>query len=72
MFGYKILLGVSRKSSLAGLVGAGMDARDDATAAITAISAASNSADIYRVHDVAKNAAALKTAMEISKWTKLK
>ena len=72
MFGYKILLGVSRKSSLAGLVGADMDARDDATAAITAISAASNSADIYRVHDVAKNAAALKTAMEISKWTKLK
>lgn len=72
MFGYKILLGVSRKSSLVGLVGDGMDARDDATAAITAISAAANSADIYRVHDVAKNASALKTAMEISKWTKLK
>ena len=69
-FGCAVLLGVSRKSSLAALVGESMDVRDAATVAVTAISSAMKSADIVRVHDVAKNAAAAKVAREIMKWTK--
>ena len=69
-FGCAVLLGVSRKSSLAALVGESMDVRDAATVAVTAISSAMKSADIVRVHDVAKNAAAVKVAREILKWTK--
>ncbi len=69
-FGCAVLLGVSRKSSLAALVGESMDVRDAATVAVTAISSAMKSADIVRVHDVAKNAAAAKVAREILKWTK--
>lgn len=60
--GCPILLGVSRKSMFSKIVGDDFADRDDATAAITAISVFEKSADILRVHDVEKNANGLRTA----------
>lgn len=60
--GCPILLGVSRKSMFSKIVGDDFADRDDATAAITAISVFEKSADILRVHDVEKNVNALRTA----------
>lgn len=60
--GCSILLGVSRKSMFSKIVGDDFADRDDATAAITAISVFEKSADILRVHDVEKNVNALRTA----------
>lgn len=60
--GCPILLGVSRKSMFSQIVGDDFADRDDATAAITAISVFEKSADILRVHDVEKNVNALRTA----------
>ena len=57
-----MLLGVSRKSSLAEAVGCDMSSRDDATSIISAFAALSKSADILRVHDVRKNLNAVKIA----------
>ena len=70
VFGCPILLGVSRKSSLGAVVGGDMDLRDDSTAAVSALATFAKSVDILRVHNVAKNVAAIKTASEILKWTK--
>ena len=67
VFGCAILLGVSRKSSIVAVVGDGMQARDDATAAISAVSTFQNSSDILRVHDVEKNLNAVKTAAMLRK-----
>lgn len=60
--GCPILLGVSRKSMFSKIAGDDFADRDDATAAITAISVFEKSADILRVHDVEKNVNALRTA----------
>lgn len=60
--GCPILLGVSRKSMFSKIVGDDFADRDDATAAITAISVFEKSADILRVHDVEKNVNALRMA----------
>lgn len=60
--GCPILLGVSRKSMFSKIVGDDFADRDDATAAITAISVFEKSANILRVHDVEKNVNALRTA----------
>lgn len=70
VLGCPILLGVSRKSSLGAVVGGDMDLRDDSTAAVSALATFAKSVDILRVHNVAKNVAAIKTASEILKWTK--
>ncbi|MDR1775515.1 MAG: dihydropteroate synthase [Actinomycetes bacterium] len=57
--GYRVLVGLSRKSMVAGLTGiARPDARDDASAQLAAALAAAG-ADIVRVHDVAATHAAL-------------
>ena len=61
-FGCAVLLGVSRKSSLAEAVGCDMSSRDDATSIISAFAALSKSADILRVHDVRKDLNAVKIA----------
>lgn len=68
--GCPILLGVSRKSSLGAVVGGDMALRDDSTAAVSALATFAKSVDILRVHNVAKNVAAIKTASEILKWTR--
>ncbi len=64
-----VLLGVSRKSMFKGIVGDDFSDRDDASAAVSAIAAFQNSADILRVHDVRKTFNAVKTAYKIG-WTK--
>ena len=69
-FGFPVLLGVSRKSSLARIVGEDFPSRDSATITVSALCAYNKWADILRVHDVAGNVAAVKTAKEILKWTK--
>lgn len=69
-FNCAVLLGVSRKSSLASIAGGDPEIRDTATAAVSAVSTFAKSADILRVHDVAKNVAAVRTANEILRWTK--
>lgn len=56
-----VLLGVSRKSVLREITGDDMARRDAATAALTAI-ARWNGARIFRVHEIAGNLAALRTA----------
>ena len=61
-FGCPVLLGVSRKSSLAETVGPDISARDDATAIISAFATLAKFADILRVHDVRKNLNAVKIA----------
>ncbi len=70
-FGFPVLLGVSRKSMFSQIVGDDFSDRDDATAAVGAIAALNNFADILRVHDVKKTLNAVKTALTIKKiWTK--
>lgn len=70
-FGFPVLLGVSRKSMFSQIVGDDFSDRDDATAAVGAIAALNNFADILRVHDVKKTLNAAKTALTIKKiWTK--
>jgi len=68
--GFPVLLGVSRKSMFAQICGSDMRLRDISTAAVSAFAAAMGSAQILRVHDVAASAAAIKTVLEILKWTK--
>lgn len=69
--GFPVLLGVSRKSMFSQIVGDDFSDRDDATAAVGAIAALNNFADILRVHDVKKTLNAVKTALTIKKiWTK--
>ena len=59
--GRPVLLGVSRKSLLKDMAGDDMSRRDAATAALTAIGR-SKGARIFRVHEIAGNLAALRTA----------
>ena len=59
--GQPVLLGVSRKSLLKDVAGDDMSRRDAATAALTAIGR-SKGARIFRVHEIAGNLAALRTA----------
>lgn len=56
-----ILIGVSRKSMFAKLLGAEIDERLPPTIAVTALTRAAG-APLHRVHDVAQNLAAMKTA----------
>ncbi len=65
--GYPILVGVSRKSSLASVVGKDILKLDDTTATISAMLTFAQSADIIRVHNVEKNLAAVKLAMQLLK-----
>ncbi len=69
-FGIPLLLGVSRKSMFAEMVGSNIDLRDVATSAVSAFTFLSRSVDILRVHNVSTNIVAIKTFMEILKWTK--
>ena len=59
-----VLVGVSRKSMFGKLLGAELDERLPPTIAVTALTRAAG-ARIHRVHDVAPNLAALKTAEAI-------
>lgn len=73
IFNCPILLGVSRKSVLADVVGEDIDLRDCATSAVTAFATFERNVDIIRVHDVSKNVATIKTVDRIlkAKWTRL-
>ena len=66
----KLMLGVSRKSMFAEIVGDNLSERDDATAVISAISAYLKNVDILRVHDVKKTFNAIKISSNLKKWTK--
>lgn len=65
VFGFPILLGVSRKSLFAEICSDDMSARDAATCAVSAYAAARNTCDILRVHSVAANVAAIKTILRL-------
>ncbi len=69
-FGIPLLLGVSRKSMFAEIAGENIALRDTATSAVSAFTFFNRSVDILRVHDVSMNIVAMKTFMEILKWTK--
>ncbi len=58
-YGLPLLIGVSRKSLFAPILGAGVDERMIGTIA-TNIIAAARGASIFRVHDVAEHVAAFK------------
>lgn len=63
--GIPVMVGVSRKGFLTGVVGStDWDRRDDATAATTALAYA-RGARVFRVHDVAKSRDALRVAAAI-------
>ncbi len=66
--GRPVLLGVSRKSLLKGMAGDDTARRDAATAALTAIGR-SKGARIFRVHEIAGNLAALRTAEQVDRRT---
>ena len=69
--GFPVLLGVSRKSMFSPIVGDDFSDRDDATMAAGVFAVLQNSADILRVHDVKRNANAVKTAVALKNlWTK--
>jgi dihydropteroate synthase len=61
VLGCPIVVGASRKSFLDALDGAGVDAREEATAAAHAI-AIDRGAEVVRVHDVARQRAAVRVA----------
>ena len=63
--GFPLLLGVSRKSMFASVAGESFALRDFATAAVSVFAALSRSCAILRVHDVAANLAAIKTALKL-------
>ncbi len=69
-FGIPLLLGVSRKSMFAEITGNDIELRDVSTAMVSAFTCFSRSVDILRVHNISANIAAMKTFMEIFKWTK--
>ncbi|WP_417913338.1 dihydropteroate synthase [Candidatus Electronema sp. TJ] len=62
--GFPVLIGHSRKSFLGKLLGLPTEERDWATALVSAL-CAKQGADMLRVHDVAKTAAALRLAKEL-------
>ncbi len=62
--GAPVVIGASRKRSLADLVGDALEARDDATLAITVVAFAQGAA-MVRVHDVAASVAAARVLREI-------
>ena len=64
--GRPVLLGVSRKSLLKEMAGDDMSRRDAATAALTAVGR-SKGARIFRVHEIAGNLAALRTAEQVDR-----
>jgi dihydropteroate synthase len=64
--GRPVLLGVSRKSLFKEIAGDDMARRDAATAALTALGR-SKGARIFRVHEIAANLAALRTAEQVDR-----
>jgi dihydropteroate synthase len=66
--GFPVLIGHSRKSFLGKLIGLPVEERDWATAVVSVL-CARQAADMLRVHDVAKTAAALRLAQALDSQT---